>query len=248
MFENLLNPIFAPLLDMPILWAVAIISFIVSLIITLIYKFATDQVKMKELKTRLKDHQKEMKEHRNNPQKVMEINKQAMQVNMEYMKHSMRSTLFTILPILIIFGWLNAHLAYEPLIPDQEFSTKLIFKNGITGEAVLNAPEGITLINNNTQDIVNNEAIWQLKGKQGEYLLEYEYGSKKYSKDIVVTNEREYKQPFQKVNDGTLKTIEVDNKKVKVLNLFGWRLGWLGTYIIFSIIFSMVLRKMFKLH
>ena len=41
------------------------------------------------------------------------------------------------------------------------------------------------------------------------------------------------------------------NKKVKPLgnvSLFGWKPGWLGVYIIFSIIFSMVLRKLLKIH
>jgi uncharacterized membrane protein (DUF106 family) len=32
------------------------------------------------------------------------------------------------------------------------------------------------------------------------------------------------------------------------MNLFGWEVGWLGTYIVFSIVFSMGLRKILKLH
>ena len=50
MFETLLNPIFNPLLELGNFWALMIISFIVALIMTLIYKWATDQVKMKDLK------------------------------------------------------------------------------------------------------------------------------------------------------------------------------------------------------
>ena len=59
-FENILNPIFFPLLSLPTLWAVIILSFLISLIITIIYKYTTDQNLMKQLKEEMKEFQKEM--------------------------------------------------------------------------------------------------------------------------------------------------------------------------------------------
>ena len=49
-FENLLSPVFDPLLNLPTLLAVVILSFLISLIITVVYKFTTDQNLMKGLK------------------------------------------------------------------------------------------------------------------------------------------------------------------------------------------------------
>ena len=61
-FENILNPVFAPFLALPTLWAVLLLSFLISLIITLIYKYSTDQNLMKSLKDEMKELQKEIKE------------------------------------------------------------------------------------------------------------------------------------------------------------------------------------------
>ncbi len=63
-FETLLDPIFSPLLNLPTLLAITLLSFLISLIITLIYKFATDQDLMKRLKEEMKELQKEMKDLR----------------------------------------------------------------------------------------------------------------------------------------------------------------------------------------
>lgn len=107
MFDNFFNLVFGPVMNLPDPLNLLIISFILTGIITLAYKYLTDQTKMKELKTEMKDMQKKMKEMKDQPGKMMEMQKEAMKRNMEYMKHSMKPTLFTFIPIIIIFGWLR---------------------------------------------------------------------------------------------------------------------------------------------
>src|SRR3989344_6394446 len=143
MLNTLLDPVFNPLLQFPPLVGVLIISLIISVMITVIYKFTTNQSLMRDLKNEMKELQKETKELRSEPEKAMQVQKKAMETNMKYMMHSMKSTIFTILPIIIIFGWLNANLAYEPILPGQEFSVSATFAKGISGNISLYAPEGI---------------------------------------------------------------------------------------------------------
>ncbi len=248
-FDTILNPIFGPLLKLSPLWAIIIISLVIAVIITFVYKWMTDQNLMKSLKGDIKKFQKEMKELKHEPQKVMAIQKKAMQTNMKYMMHSMKPTLITFLPIILIFGWLNAHLAYDPINPGEEFTTTVMFQEGVAGNASIIAPEQIKVISDIEAVIVDNKITWTLKGEAGEYLLEYVIEDRKYSKDLLITDKQEYKQPIKIIkNDDKINTIQINQEKIKPLNLFGWRVGWLGTYIIFSIIFSMSLRKLMKLH
>lgn len=247
-FETILNPIFSPLLNLPVLWALIIIAFIVSLIITYVYKWMTDQSVMKSLKDEIKKFQKEMKELKHDPQKVMQVQKKAMQTNMKYMMKSMKPTLITFIPIILIFGWLNTHLAYEAIMPGQEFTTTIMFQQGIVGNAAILTADQIEVLSAAEVEIKDNQASWTLKGEAGEYLIEYKVDNRKYSKDLLITDKQEYKTPVKKVNDDKIKTIQIDQEKIKPLNLFGWKLGWLGTYIIFSIIFSIGLRKLLKLY
>jgi uncharacterized membrane protein (DUF106 family) len=84
-----------------------ILSIVLSMFVTLVYKFMTDQVLMRELKGQLKIHQKQMRDCRDNPTKMSEISKKSMSVNMKYMSQSMKPMLITLLPFLLIFHWLR---------------------------------------------------------------------------------------------------------------------------------------------
>lgn len=247
-FDNLLNPVLSPLLKLPILWAIVLLSFLISLIITLIYKFTTNQSLMKDLKREMKEFQKQIKELRHDPQKAMEVQKKSMQTNMKYMGHSMRSTLFTFIPIILIFGWMNSHLSFEPILPGQDFTTTVVFEKGVNGEVELSVPEGLNIEGEAVKEIKDSEVKWILKGDEGEYLLEYNFNNNKYSQEVLISEGNEYKAPIKNVRDGNIRMIRVDYKKNIVLNLFRWKIGWLGAYIIFSIIFSMLLRKMMKIY
>jgi len=152
--ESLFDWLFGPLLKLGDAWAIITISFLITLIITLFYKLFTDQDVMKALKAELKSLQKEMKSLKDQPEKFMAAQKKAMKKNMEYMKHSMKPTIITMIPLLIIFGWLRYKF-------------------------------------NETGDIIN----WGFN-----------------------------------------------------IPLFGTGLGWLGTYIFSAIFFSIVVRKILKIH
>ena len=245
---SFLDPVFGPLLQLPLFWAILILSFAVSLLITIIYKFTTNQSLMKQLKDELKEFQKEMKELKHDPSKMMAVQKKAMQTNMKYMMHSMRSTLITFLPIIFIFGWMQANLAYQPILPGEEFTAALNFQQNTAGNVTIEIPEGITLDGSTVKEVDTSTVKWVLKGKEGEYLLNFDYKGMKYDKDIIITSKQAYKPVLKKINDDNLKSIQIENQPIKILNLFGWKVGWLGSYIIFSLIFSMVLRKIMKIY
>lgn len=255
-FETLLNPVFSPLLSMPPLASIAIIAFLISLIITIVYKYMTDQTMMKDLKTRQKDMQKQMKEHKKDPEKLMKIQKEAMELNMKYMKQSFKPTLITLLPILIIFGWLNANIAYDPIMPGQEFTATLQFNEGYTGNVSVSVPDGIEVIGDDTKEIQGGLVEFMFKGEAGDYLLVFEHDGRSFDKELTITTEQRY-APVQKVfKKEPVKRIMLGNSKLIALNLFGksegglfsGRLGWLGTYILFSLVFSLGLRKILKIY
>jgi len=248
-FANLLNPVLNPLLGLGPIWVILIISLIVSLIVTLVYKYATNQEKMKELKLEMKANQKLMKELKNEPAKVMAMQKDAMKKNMEYMKHSFKATLITFIPIIIIFGWMQAHLAFIPIMPGDEFSVTTIFEEGLSGDVVIVAPEEIEVLSDEKQEI-NSGLDWKLKAlEKGEYFIDFKHEGKVISKNVLVTDKFEYAEPLKKWPD--FGTVQINYNKMTPLggfSIFGWQPGWLALYIIFSIVFSMSLRKLLRLY
>jgi len=62
---------------------------------------------MKELKDGMKQMQNDVKNYKEDPGKMMEYNKQIMSQNLEYFKQGWKPMVFTLIPFIIMFGWLK---------------------------------------------------------------------------------------------------------------------------------------------
>ena len=71
--DPVLSPVLQPLLNMSPFWGVVILSLAITLIITLIYKFFTNQQEMKRLKEEQKEYQKRMKALKDDPEQMMKV-------------------------------------------------------------------------------------------------------------------------------------------------------------------------------
>jgi uncharacterized membrane protein (DUF106 family) len=250
-FDQILNPIFSPLLKLPAWLVLALIACLMSFLITIIYKMMTNQQQMKELKDRMKELQKKMKAERKDTNKVLKLQKEAMESNMKYMVASLKPTLVTFIPVILIFGWLNSTMAYQPIKPDMTFTTTAIFGKGLTGVATITAPDRLTIISDAKQSIKDGAATWILKGSNGEYFLNFEYAQEKKQKNVVITEGKDYAPVEQRYTKSSFKTIRINNNPIRPfgnLSIFGWMPGWLGAYIIFSIASSMIFRKLLKVY
>ncbi len=248
--DSLFDPVLKPLLNLSPFWGVMVISLAISLLITLAYKYFTDQKEMKRLKELQKDFQKRMKELREHPEEMLKVQKEAMKSNMEYMKHSLKATLITILPILLIFGWMNAHLMYEPIFPGERYSVTAEFGKGVTGEAELIINEGTELLSEAKQEI-NGPVTWNLKSTGGEHFLDVKTKNDQQTKKVLITKELDYEPSFTSYENSEIAKIQINYNKLRPMgevSLFGWQPGWLGLYIISSIIFSIVLRKLLNIY
>ncbi len=252
-FGPILNPILSPLLKLNPLLSIVILTFIITLTSTLIYKKVTDQEVIKSLKSEMKELRNQMKEFKDDIKKVEELQKKSLEKSMVHFKHTMKPMFITMIPILIIFSWFYAHLAYLPITPGQDFTTSVIFNKAIDKDVELIVPEGIDLISNSKQTVIHTQTKgwifthdlyyvnWTLKGKEGEYVLVYNYNNQEYKKDLLITNDLDYKKPSESITGSDIKEIKIDNQEMKI---FGLR--WFWIYFILAIIFNSTLRKIFK--
>jgi uncharacterized membrane protein (DUF106 family) len=100
-----LNPSAGALLNWNVTGGMLIIVFIISLITTLIQKYATDQKALKELREEQKILQEEMKKFKDHPEKVAELSKKQMEFFPRTFKLTSRAILFTGIPFVLFFRW-----------------------------------------------------------------------------------------------------------------------------------------------
>ncbi len=252
--DSALSKIFLPLLNFGPFWAIFILALAISLIITLVYKFATNQQEMKRLKEEQKLFQKRLKELRHNPEEMMKVQKEAMSKNLEYMKHSFKATLITMLPILIIFSWMSAHLMYEPIFPGDRFSLTAEFVEGATGPVELVGDDKVEILSEAEQPI-SSKVLWNIKAvAEGDSLITVKTTNDQQNKTVLITKELRYDEPLTVYDNSEIKQIQIGYNKLRPLGpdftvpVFNWQPGWLGLYIILSIIFSLGLRKLLKIY
>jgi uncharacterized membrane protein (DUF106 family) len=255
-FTSFLDPVLNWLLYLPPFLAVLIMALLVTFLVTIVYKYTTDQVKMKQLKEELKGYQDKIRQlaKENKPDKALALQNQAMKSNLEYMKHSFKATLWTMIPVLILFAWMSQSMAYYPIAPGQAFTVTAIFAEGHAPNATLSTIPDLTFISTATQGIAYNAnlkkdtALWNLSGGAGEYKLSVNYNNENYDHKILITESKKYDTPELIVQNSKLQKLVVGYKPVYAFTLFGINFTWFWTYLILSIVLSMGIRKVMKVY
>lgn len=107
MLDSFFNSIFGWAINLSPLWGLAIITLILTLITTLVYKLMTDQKALKSIKDEVSQIRKDMKTFKNEPSKVLELQKKSMEHSLKQMKMTIKPMLVTFIPLIIVFSWLN---------------------------------------------------------------------------------------------------------------------------------------------
>ncbi len=102
-----LDPTAGFLLNWNLTVGMLIVVFIITILTTIIQKYATDQKTLKEMKKEQKILQEEMKKFRDNPEKMMELQKKQLEFIPKTMKLSMRAFAYTGIPFILFFRWFN---------------------------------------------------------------------------------------------------------------------------------------------
>lgn len=254
-FDSILNPLLqalGPLLSM------LIVSFVVALLTTLIYRYATDQEKMKSLKSSMKRYRKKVSNAKDDPDKAMKLQKEMMKMNGDYMRHSFKSMIFTIIPVMLFLGWFAAHFAFNPILPGESFNVTATVEedNDVSGPVELMVPANVSVGDDAVKNISSGDVVWTniSSSNPGSYDLSVKHhpsGEEQFF-EVIVSKEQEYAQQTNSFDDSSVfSSISLGMEKLLMFEgvpVLGdlpliKNAGWLGAYILFSIIFTSVLRK-----
>lgn len=115
---KILDPSAGLLLNWNLTYGMIIIVFIITVFMTIVQKYATDQEALKEIKKEQKIIQEQMKEYKDHPEKIAELTKKQFEFFPVMMKHSMRPIIYTGIPIILFFRWF---IDFFTIIGDPRF-------------------------------------------------------------------------------------------------------------------------------
>ena len=240
---------------------ILVATVLISLISTIAYKYTTDQKKMKRIKERLKDLQSQMKEARGDQDRMLKLNAQIMKSHNEYSMQSMRSILFTIIPVMIIFIYLQGNVAFTAIAPGEEFSMVLDYHAPEEiGEVPIGVPDSMELINRTPYERSGFLGFGSVDGEwitiggpdePGEYTVFFGSGNATVNRTVLITEGRDYASPSVGFRDSPIRSATIQYEGLRIFDiewLPGWLQGWLAVYIILTLILTNILRKLFKVH
>jgi uncharacterized membrane protein (DUF106 family) len=242
---SLLDPVLGWMLVLPMWFSLLLFSLFMTIVLSLVQKFATDQSEMKYLKEQVKKSQKELKKHKEDPKKMAQVQQQAMQANMRYTMKSMKPTLFTIVPFLFLFAWLSANFAYD-LVGEDVFVPVTV---RMVEPARLTIETDLVVQGEMTKDTVERQATWQVAGPPGRHLLTLR------TEDGQVAHQPLYigEQPEDVMTrpGGSFDRVEVRYPKATPFGDFSignYKPGWLMTYFFFSVALTIIVRRLLKVY
>ncbi len=138
---------------------------------------------------------------------------------------------------------------FAPLGVGEQLTVTAHFDYVSEGVVSLNTHGMFKIIGQEEQGIAE-EVSWLLEPvKYGNHVIDVVHGERTYPKSIIVS-ERMQQVEEEVTFEDNLNAIRVHYNELKPLggvSIFGWEPGWLGVYIVCSIVFSIVLRKSLKL-
>ncbi len=246
-------------LNLPPAAAILVISVAVSFVTTIVYKYTTNQKLLKEIKEDVKRMQAEARSSKE-PGRAAQLQKEMMKRSMQQFSSSTKSMLITLVPLFLLFGWMSANLAYEPIKPGEEFTTTVHFAKPalpVVNNVTLSASDGLEILPDAMQEARGEAVTWRLNGeKEGSYKLTYALGNETYALTVLVTEKFMYENPLLAKGKGIKKGSDVERITVNLkplqpfggFSLLGWQPGWLASYIIFSLAASMLARKWLRVY
>lgn len=109
--NSILNPTAGQLLSWNLTLGMTIIVFLLSLFMTIVQKYTTDQKTMGEMRDEQKRLQQEMKKFTPGSKEHTELNMKSMKFIGPMFKMSMRPLAYTAVPIILLFRWFQDYFA-----------------------------------------------------------------------------------------------------------------------------------------
>ncbi len=109
--HTVLDPSLGALLDWNVSWGILIVSLAISLITSLLQKYMTDQETLKSIRAEQKLIGDQMKEFKDHPEKLLELQRKQMPLLGKSMELTMRPTLYTAVPFIILIRWFGDYFA-----------------------------------------------------------------------------------------------------------------------------------------
>jgi hypothetical protein len=255
----------SPLQSVSPLWSLSLVSVAAGLLMLLVFRYASDQRRIKETKNAIKAHVLELWLFRDDPRIMLASQGRILRLNLRYLKLAVKPLLVVIFPMALMLIYLEGWFSYRPLRPGEAAIVSVQLTPGQTGslnQASLQANAGLSVETPALRIPAASEVDWRIRAESvGTHLLQIEVPGQKVEKTLIVSDKLVPVSP-RRVIDGfwnkllnprekpilkasPLEQVEI-HYPIRSIVVFGWEMHWIAVFFIISVISGIALKGLFR--
>jgi uncharacterized membrane protein (DUF106 family) len=280
---NILNTIFGAIFDvllypfrgLPPIVGIAVMSALTGIGMLLVFKATSNQERISATKARIFAGIYEIRLFNDDLGAILRSQSEILRYNLAYLRYSLVPMLWMIIPVVLVIAQLQSYYGYRGLETGRPAIVTIELQSGwdqnpqvmASPDAekpaiTLEAPEGLRIETEAVWIPSLDELAWRIVPDQpGEYELAAVVGTKRYTKQISVTDDIRPRAPIRTRPDfftqllypaeaalpgsGPVRSIKVAYED-RAIDVFGIGIHWLIVFFIISIIVAFALKGRMK--
>lgn len=267
LISSIFDLFFYPFSRMPGIIGLLAISIVTGLVMLIIFKYTSNQGAIKQTKQVIKGLFLELRLYKDDLKQSLASQKRLLRTNLTYMKYSVIPMLVMIIPVILILIQMNFRFSNRALQPGDDVLVKLVAEPSVHALDTIKLeiePEGVFLATKPLHIPLSGEVDWRVRvEKPGKYELVFSIEGLEYRHPLVVSNDLVRVYP-EIMKPGFLESwlypgapyppesVPIQGLSIaypeRTTPLLGFKIHWLITFLIVSIIAGFAVKKPFGVH
>lgn len=254
-----------PLQSLSPLWPLSLVSLMAGLLMLLVFRYVSDQQRIRKTKNAIKAHVLELWLFRDDPRIMLSSQGQILRLNGRYLKLALKPLLVVIFPMALILVYLEGWFGYRPLRPGEAAIVSMQVTAGEVGllqGASLATNDGLSVETPPLRIPPARQVDWRIRAQAlGTHILQVEVSGQKVEKTLIVSDKLVPVSPRRVLDrfwskllnprempiptDSPVEQIQI-GYPARSVAIFGWEMHWIGVFFIVSIMSGLVFKGLFR--
>jgi hypothetical protein len=259
------NIIISPFKAIDPVWSLAVFSLLIGILMLIIFRFTSDQQKIRETKSKMRAYIFELSLFKDDIGIVLSAQKNIFIYNLRYIKYALKPMLFMMIPLVLILIQLESWYGHRPLRPDESAIVSLKLKYGVEPipDITLTTGEGIDIETPPLRIPDEREVDWRIRAQEpGAHELKFKMPGQDVVQKVIVsgdglaqisplvsasdTRDMLLNPALKPISEGSIvEWIRIDYP-ANSIGIYKWHVHWLVVVFVLSIVFGFALKGLFR--
>ena len=265
LIHSAFDQIMSPWASLSPLWTLALFSLVTGLLMLLVFRYTSDQERIRVTKNGIKAHLLELWLFQNHPGIMLSAQARLLRLNGRYLRLGLKPMIIMSVPLAFLVISLDGWFGYRPLRPGEDVILSVEVRDGATGllgSVLLHGRNGVAVETPPLRIAQAKEVDWRIRaGAPGIHTVSLESRDRRLEKQVVVGQGLARVSPSRLRPDfwqallypgeppipeyAQIERIDV-GYPARLIRIFRWEVHWLVVFFAFSMGFALLFKRLLR--